>query len=1651
MTASGLQTFIQVFSFNSRWGRNAVLLAALALMMLGSLLAASTAEATITSVTPITWNVIGLQSNNVLAGPNRFPVGARVCSDSATPLNNYQVNFVWTSENAYLNLTDNRDKVFIDIPAGGCADAYFEVTLVRNDLAFYTARRYYIQAGDPPSGPTTPQPRELYIEKLVSQARNAIVDLKFGSSPSTLTSVPAGGSFSLVKGSTYYIQMDSYTATQGYEQLETFSTLPNTVFQVLSVTTTYTANSTTHLLSPHDMLYSDACQWESDPGSPNYLSCLASGKIGGKISVLYEVKIIDVGLGSQTINSLIYDLSGASYHYNSDYDSGARTANLIDPSNISIKKSFNPSTTNVGGTSTLIFTITNPNAGAIGGLNFTDDLSTVAVNPVGGLMKIAATPNASTSCGTGATVTAAADGSLISLSNGTVPASGSCTVQVNVTADAEGLYENTSGPLYVGDLNTCKEDLSNVATCKATATLEVDEAQPLPPPPSSCTNPTTLATWTFESGNILPDAGALVSAVASYTTVSGSSSVALIGGQNAWGGTAPTGTDGWNETPTSMNNYFQFELGTTDFGGVTVNFDAGLYGTGDWANPTSPLYVNTKGDGSFSVYESSPGIYPQSSKGAWSTSLFAAAASTGTSTTTFRFSTSGSGNKKPGAIFALDNVIFKGCPRPEPPDIEKIFSPTSVAVGEDSTLTFTISNPNTAMDLSGIEFTDTLPEGLSLVTAGSSTVCGGTLTATPASRLISFTGGTLTRSGTTGASCPISVLVRPTAAGVYENISGTISHTYETVTYTNTTASGYATATLNAVNAPTISKTFVQNPIIVGGVSQLVFAIANPNLDADAVLSGISFTDNLPLVSGNQVRVASSSYDGSTVTVTNGSPNVTGLNTNFQQDYKVGDLVVIGGVASDIASIHPTDQSLTLTAGYAGASATGVPITASASGCGSSPPLTFAPASTATTVSLADGSIAPGATCTVKVNVTAPATGSYPNSVTVQYVLNGTTRNGNTDTDTLDVEMPDLGLAIVKEVGRTSTGPWYNYLVYDPLTTPKLYYRYILENYGEAELNNVYVTDDHIVGTVCSRGTPLPPPAPSNENHLHYCSPVEFTPSAVNDGIPVAATVYGIYTPTSTPLTDTSRATYATAAISLDKRIKAGTPNYFTKAGDTLTYEFVITNTGKAILPGPIMIDDPIISVTCPALSTIGDYDNYLDPAYPTAAPPVAAEVVICTVEYNVDDEDMVAKQVINTAFAYTNPYETIIPSIESNSDTVTVLLAPDLVASKSNNTAGKIMGGGSFVWSLTVRNDVDAGDATFLAGSAILTDNLPTTGVTGYTFSPVLKSGINGPLTCTLASNDLSCIADGGPVFIPSTLTGTISVTNNSTAVTGSGTAFDAELSAGSVILIDGVPYEVAADPSLTATTLTITQPYMGATDIGLRIPGSFTVQITVTTEELNIELANPRDPGICQVDPNDPPLLNEISTDNNTCNDSVEVKIVPVITVIKTVKPYSDPINGTSDPRAIPGAYMNYLLEVKNTGLGSVDLNTTVITDKIPENAELFIGDFAADSGPILFSDQCLKDTLQMPDTTPDTSASGLDYIFTTLTDGVDSLAFSNDPPPTPSFSHNSVVADGDSGCDPTITYFRINFVGIFKGTKESTDNKPTSFCLEYRVRLK
>src|SRR5262249_42130264 len=182
-----------------------------------------------------------------------------------------------------------------------------EVDVTQTAAAYDTTRSYHITATDVSGTVSTPTPRELYVEHLISQNRNSITDVKFGPQGGPYTSVPSGGSMDLVVGNTYDIQLFGGTATQGYNQFEAFINLPTTIFQVLGVNTSYSADNSPYVPNPQNKLYADACQWQPDPNAPTYRSCVGGDfKAGGNnVVTTYTVKILSGGGTSQTLNTLL--------------------------------------------------------------------------------------------------------------------------------------------------------------------------------------------------------------------------------------------------------------------------------------------------------------------------------------------------------------------------------------------------------------------------------------------------------------------------------------------------------------------------------------------------------------------------------------------------------------------------------------------------------------------------------------------------------------------------------------------------------------------------------------------------------------------------------------------------------------------------------------------------------------------------------------------------------------------------------------------------------------------------------------------------------------------------------------------------------------------------------------------------------------------------------------------------------------------------------------------------------------------------------------------------------------------------------------------------------------------------------------------------
>ena len=121
----------------------------------------------------------------------------------------------------------------------------------------------------------------------------------------------------------------------------------------------------------------------------------------------------------------------------------------------SIAKAFGAASILLNASTSLTFTITNPAANTVAeaGVAFTDSL------PAG---LVVSTPNGlSNTCG--GTATAVAGSGSISLTNGTIATSSSCTLAVNITGTATGQYTNTSGAVTStngGTGNTATDNLT---------------------------------------------------------------------------------------------------------------------------------------------------------------------------------------------------------------------------------------------------------------------------------------------------------------------------------------------------------------------------------------------------------------------------------------------------------------------------------------------------------------------------------------------------------------------------------------------------------------------------------------------------------------------------------------------------------------------------------------------------------------------------------------------------------------------------------------------------------------------------------------------------------------------------------------------------------------------------------------------------------------------------------------------------------------------------------------------------------------------------------------------------------------------------------------------------------------------------------------
>jgi hypothetical protein len=156
----------------------------------------------------------------------------------------------------------------------------------------------------------------------------------------------------------------------------------------------------------------------------------------------------------------------------------------------------------------------------------------------------------------------------------------------------------------------------------------------------------------------------------------------------------------------------------------------------------------------------------------------------------------------------------------------------------------------------------------------------------------------------------------------------------------------------------------------------------------------------------------------------------------------------------------------------------------------------------------------------------------------------------------------------------------------------------------------------------------------------------------------------------------------------------------------------------------------------------------------------------------------------------------------------------------------------------------------------------------------------------------------------------------------------------------------------------------------------------------------------------------------------DLASLVFKPAISVAKTNAAYSDPVNGLTNPKQIPGGVTEFTITATTPASYSVTSNTVIVSDPTPTNTELIVADIGtAGSGPAAFV----------------AGTTGLTYSFLSLASATDDIEFSNNS--GASWTYTPVA--GVNGADPAVTNVRMRPKGVMAASSTLT------FRLRYRVK--
>ncbi|XAH23732.1 IPTL-CTERM sorting domain-containing protein [Xylophilus sp. GW821-FHT01B05] len=527
--------------------------------------------------------------------------------------------------------------------------------------------------------------------------------------------------------------------------------------------------------------------------------CAGSGFAAGTLTATAGASSITLdggtigvaGTCTITVDVVVNSITGTSQTFTNSLPAGAIgnsrglsspsfSQNLVVNAPVALNKSFNPIVIPVGQPSAMTIVVTNNGATALTNAGFTDSF------PAG--LKLAAAPNATASCtgGINGTVTATAGASSLQLSGATVPAGGTCTVTANVTADSEGAYANAIPANTVTNAEGIGSPAAS-ATLTAYGELRV----------SKSVSPTSIGPgqWAQFSITVQNYSGAAVTGASlrdDLPQVPGSQmvldySAAPSGCSFAFGSSSASQNQDGAPSLVGTGGTIPAGTGTTP-GSCTVTFRARVPENTAKVNFINSLPIGAVGIG--------PGMQ-----------------NTNTASST---------------VAIVDAVV-----------LGKAFNPSSIAQGQTSVLTLTLANRYVSA-LGVNSLTDNLPAGVVLAANPAATnTCGGALQAAPGDNKIVLTGAAVAArpDAAVDSSCTVTARVTGSALGTYTN---TITPA-QLVTASTAQIAADVSANLTITAGLSATKSFNPTSAAQGGLSRATVRVTN---QTNAQLTGVSINDS---------------------------------------------------------------------------------------------------------------------------------------------------------------------------------------------------------------------------------------------------------------------------------------------------------------------------------------------------------------------------------------------------------------------------------------------------------------------------------------------------------------------------------------------------------------------------------------------------------------------------------------------------------------------------------------------------------------------------------------------------------------------------------------------------------------------------------------